>query len=108
MVYNIGYMTNRLYYRSCQLAMSCITSIQPRLYSKCDQSQQKLIACWVILHALLSSADYFSTLLFSKHSFRNTITVSNSLDPDQARRFVGPDLAPNCFAKDIDRRHKVS
>ena len=25
----------------------------------------------------------------------NTIRVSNSLDPDQARRFVGPDLVSN-------------
>ena len=25
----------------------------------------------------------------------NTIIVSNSLDPDQARHFVGPDLGPN-------------
>ena len=33
-------------------------------------------------------------LNFSK-SFRNTIRVSNSLDPDQARHFVGPDLGPN-------------
>ena len=32
--------------------------------------------------------------LFSKHSFRNTILVSNSLDPDQARHSVGPDLGP--------------
>ena len=23
--------------------------------------------------------------------------MSNSLDPDQVRRFVGPDLAPNCL-----------
>ena len=23
--------------------------------------------------------------------------VSNRLDPDQARRFVGPDLGPNCL-----------
>ena len=43
----------------------------------------------------LSSAD-FSELTFSKSSFTNTITVSNSLDPDQARHFVGPDLGPNC------------
>ena len=28
--------------------------------------------------------------------FFNTIRVSNSLDPDQARRFVGPDLGQNC------------
>ena len=25
------------------------------------------------------------------------ITFANSLDPDQARRFVGPDLDPNCL-----------
>ena len=25
--------------------------------------------------------------------------MSNSLDPDQARRFVGPDHGPNCLPK---------
>ena len=34
---------------------------------------------------------------FSKNSFRNRISVSNSLDPDQARHSVGPDLGPNCL-----------
>ena len=37
--------------------------------------------------------------IFSKKSFRNTIRVSNSLDPDQARHFVGPDLGPNCLQR---------
>ena len=37
----------------------------------------------------LSSAD-----CFQRNSFRNTTTVSNSLDPDQARPSVGPDLGP--------------
>ena len=50
--------------------------------------------CWVILHTILSSAD-FSTIL--KNSFNNAISVSTSLDPDQARRFVGPDLGSNCL-----------
>ena len=36
---------------------------------------------------------------FKKKSFRNTIRVSNSLDPDQARRFVGHDLGPNCLQR---------
>ena len=36
----------------------------------------------------LLSDDFFSKLTFSNNSFRNTITVSNSLIPDQA--FVGP------------------
>ena len=38
-------------------------------------------------------------LTFSKKSFRNTIRVSNSLDPDQAGHFVGPDLDPNCLQR---------
>ena len=33
----------------------------------------------------------------SKNSFKNTIRVSNRLDPDQARNFVGPDLGSNCL-----------
>ena len=47
----------------------------------------------------LSSADSFSKSTFSKNYFRNTIRVSNSLDPDQARHFVGSDLSPNCLQK---------
>ena len=43
----------------------------------------------------LSCADFFSNLTFSKDSFRNTIRVSNGLDPDQDRRSVSPDLGPN-------------
>ena len=35
----------------------------------------------------------------TKNSFRYAIRVSNSLDPDQARQFVGPDLGPNCLQK---------
>ena len=59
----------------------------------------KLLACWVILHAFLSSVDFFLEINFLKKSFRNTIRVSNtcSLDPDQARHFVGPDLGPICL-----------
>ena len=37
--------------------------------------------------------------MFSKRSFRNRNRMSNGLDPDQDRRFVGPDLGPNCFKK---------
>ena len=32
---------------------------------------------------LLSSADFFTKLPFSKNSFRNRIRFSNSLDPDK-------------------------
>ena len=52
-----------------------------------------------VFPAFSSSADFFSKSTFSKNSFKNTIKVSNSLDPDQARHFVGPDLGPNCLQK---------
>ena len=42
----------------------------------------------------LSSADIFQNRLFEK-----TLRVSNSLDPDRARHFVGPDLCPNCLLR---------
>ena len=48
---------------------------------------------------LLWSANIFKSKTFLKKYFRNTITVSNSLDPDQDRRSVGPDLGPNCLQK---------
>ena len=66
------------------------------------------------LKIILSSAD-FSVLFmsfFSKIYFRNNIRMSNRLDPDQARRFVGPDLGPNCLqmlsTDDIGRGERVS
>ena len=37
---------------------------------------------------------FFFKSTFSKKSFRKTIRVSNSLDPDHARHSVGPDLGP--------------
>ena len=46
---------------------------------------------------------FFSKLTFPKNSFRNTIRVSNSLDPDQAQQNVGPDL--DLLIKVISRRH---
>ena len=42
---------------------------------------------------------FFSKSTFAKNSFRNTIRVSNSLDPDQARHYAGPDLVSNCLQK---------
>ena len=44
------------------------------------------VAC---IYILFLSADIFS----------ETIRVSNSLDPDQARHFVGPELGPNCLQR---------
>ena len=39
----------------------------------------------------LSSVDFY------QNDFSGIPSVSNSLDPDQARHFVGPDLGPNCL-----------
>ena len=46
----------------------------------------------------LSSADLFQNKLFSK-ILTHIIRVSNSLDPDQDRQNVGPDLGPNCLKR---------
>ena len=32
-------------------------------------------------------------------AFSHTIKMSNSLDPDQDRHYVGPDLVPNCLQR---------
>ena len=42
---------------------------------------------------------FFQNQLFRKIISRITIRVSNSLDPDQAGHFVGPDFGPNCLQK---------
>ena len=55
--------------------------------------------CFQFLFLNLCMLLFFSKSIFSKNSFRNTIRVSNSLDPDQAKNFVGPDLVPNCLQK---------
>ena len=44
--------------------------------------------CWYLLKSI-----------FLKSYFRNTIRVSNSSDPDQARHLVGPDLVQNCLKR---------
>ena len=35
---------------------------------------------------------FFNITFFSKYSFQGIMSVPNSLDPDQARRYVEPDL----------------
>ena len=52
-------------------------------------------AFWVIFHAFLLFADFFFKIIF----FESAFWVSNSLDPDQAWRFVRPDLDSNCLQR---------
>ena len=63
------------------------------------QSDAILLACWVILLAFFRSADFFLQKFYQKYYKLETIKVSNRLDPDQARHFVGPDLDPNCLQR---------
>ena len=42
---------------------------------------------------------FFFKFNFSKSSLQNTIRVSNTLDPVQARQNVGPELDPNCLQR---------
>ena len=60
---------------------------------------------WLLTLCMLGNFSCFFVVClifdFSKNSFRNTIIVSSSLDPDQDR----PDLGPNCLQKSsaVDR-----
>ena len=58
---------------------------------------------------VLSSADFFK-INFFKNFFQelNSISMSNSLDPDQNRQPVGPDLGPNCLQRlSAERKERV-
>ena len=65
-----------------------------------------LFACMLFCRLLI-----FFKINFFEKKIRNTIRVSNSLDPDQARHFVGPDLGLNClqrFLADDTSRQRVN
>ena len=47
----------------------------------------------------LLSADFFQNYLFQKNLSGTQSRVSNGLDPDQDRKYVGPDLDPNCLQR---------
>ena len=56
---------------------------------------------------LLTFFKNYIIFFFKRFFFRNTIRVSNGLDPYQDRHSVGPDLGPKPFAKVISRQQKV-
>ena len=58
----------------------------------------------VILHASLDFFDFFYKPLCTNIYFRNTIRVSNSLDPDQAQYFVGPDCLQKLSTDNTSRQ----
>ena len=54
-----------------------------------------------------SSGPVVSDFLFALITALGTLIVSNSLDPDQDRHFVGPDLGPNCLQRLSSRWQKL-
>ena len=48
---------------------------------------------------------FFSNEPFQQIFQKNIVSVSYSLDPDQARCFVRPDLGPNCLER-LSANHK--
>ena len=47
----------------------------------------------------ISSRGFKTDCNFFKKLIRSTIRMSNSLDPDQDRHSVGPDLDPKCLKR---------
>ena len=70
------------------------------VYANTNKQQLNYLHAGKVFMLLLSSADFFLKLTFSKKTFRNTIRVSNGLDLDQDRQNVGSKL----FAKVISRK----
>ena len=71
-----------------------------------DQLLDFPILFLLFLHTLLLCHILFT---FWMLDFFNAISVSNSLDPYQARHFVGPDLVPNCLQRlSADKVGKMS
>ena len=57
-----------------------------------------LTLCMLGIHvSVVVCCLFFSKLPFPKKSFRNSILVSNGLDPDQERRSLRPGLSTNCL-----------
>ena len=56
-----------------------------------------LISFWMLKYCFYYSLPLYYCAIFN--SLDATIRVSNSLDPDQARHLVGPDLGPNCLQR---------
>ena len=57
-----------------------------------------LFAYWLILHALLSSADFFQNQLFKKF-FQEYHQSVKQFGSRSGRHIVGPDLNPNCLQR---------
>ena len=60
-----------------------------------------IISFWIFQYCFIIPSHFIIVPYFTLWmlDFFNTIRVSNSLDSDQARHFVGPDLGPDCLQR---------
>ena len=61
-------------------------------------SKYKFFDYWVILHAFLSSADFFK-ITFFENFLQEYHQCVKQFGPRSGRQRVGPDLGPNCLQK---------
>ena len=59
------------------------------------------ISIWIFQYCFYYTFTVYCCAIFYSLNteFFNTIRVSNSLDLDQTRHFIGPDLGPNCLQR---------
>ena len=100
-----------IFHENCLLADDSHEISTPYFFPKFGKMLQNLPSAAVVFGALRANilpvllfAAFFSKSTFSKNSFRNTIRVSNSLDPDQSRHSAGPDVSPNLICVSHNRR----
>ena len=65
----------------------------------CEYSLLLSLCLRVILHAFFVICKLFFKFNLFETSFKSTSSVSNRLDLNQARLFVGPDLGPICLQR---------
>ena len=72
----------------CSQHFSQMEKLEPNVFDFSQGFNQKVVSrSCSVFNSLPASGDFCHLL----------ITFANSLDPDQARLNVGPDLAPNCL-----------
>ena len=74
-----------------------LNSNDGKKYSRLSYGACRLNA--LLLNLLIMRIYLPMLTFFQKHFFRNTSRVSNSLNPDQDRQNVGPDLGPNSLQR---------
>ena len=92
--------------------MRNILTWRPLIYSSAEWNPTKsFVSCWIkifeschkkklprcLINLSVCMPSSFNSLLASGDFCCLLITFENSLDPDKARHFVGPDLDPTCL-----------